>query len=1402
MIRRETRDRACKKTFKDSGIDSLSDCSKGSVLPDKFKPCRKNNSSSSCLVLASKSSDSDRERSKPNDPFVLTSQLFANCGLLSESVNSSMEMDRDPDDIESVVDGVVGNEHVDVRPEEENPNPMGAGPGEPSPGEAMFMRNFMSMMGKMMVREMDHGSDVRLSSSSSTSVAELNRQINALAPHKEGADIVKYIKKLEDDLTDIGCPRARFKTILLQKLQSETAAEYISTLDRAGFSYPELKKLLSDALGSSRLSLGVKLSEFVSENKSVDTLKAYSKIKSLIDSIDMATNDKNDLLLFMATSAFRASRPQSQRSLMDAREIRSFKDLSNVATSLKESEYDKPVARNYAPGSSSSVSHRPSFQCYVCHKYGHRAFECRFRNRSVNESVPNNVSHVKPQGIVCCTCNTPGHKSPDCPNKNQSGQGNKGESRVDNKQIVVKRGSRTYNTSWIAVQNGASHVDGMVNGFPCQIVPDTGAEITIVPAPLVYEDQLRDDFVRVRGWNGEPKLLQTAEVDFDYSGKTFMSVVAVAHEDDLCNRVLFSVPMDGDMASRLLLDAASNAPPRAEEAGHPDDTSGIHSLSEDGAGSVVNPQEACKTSQGSDNIQRSATVAVVTRSMTKSNRSRRKKKFVSDIVEADPITFQSEFERLANIDLGFEKCAAEVDGSTASVSESDFLGSGLGVVSEECKEDELNSHVSLSSNNAICSSDGVPQPVESSGGNGAGDDCISQSTPPSVVINPVVSDNPEFDIPECNDLSSADFLIQEVKSDPSLESIRDLGVRKLNGYSYNDKGVLIHSILDEFNNVCDRIVLPKIKRCKALTLAHDNTAHAGVRGMRRLLNSRFVWPGIHGDIVKFVKSCDVCLRINQSGNKKALMVQRPVLTQPFESVAVDLVGPLPKGKRGSRFMFTYICLSSRWPEALPMRTASAQEAAQCFLQIISCTSIPLKVLSDRGTVFLSKLMDNLSTLLGVHTIQSSPYRPQSNGVVERLHGTLKPMLAKAIDSGIDWVDFLPMALFAIRQVPNRDLGFSPHMLVYGREVIGPLDLLYHGWSEKSLQCMDVESWLLKLNDQLGVIHDMATSKEATANESRAISYNKGKTDRTLNVGDKVLVRIPGLHSSLQASWEGPYCVTDKVSRVTFKVSKGDGHPTRLAHINNLKTYVDRPLNVCAATLVAEEVGIDTNLLESSPLLSSDKCDGFNNKELLDVLYSVSCSFSDKPGLCKSAKCTIVLSEHATPVSQQGRNIPVGIEQAVKKELTKLLDEGIIVKSSALWSSPLVPVRKKDNSVRICVDFRQLNSVTPLVRYWVPSLDEILQKVGQSKCLSTLDLTSGFHQIVMDDASSDLTTFVCPLGKFKYVRMPFGLKNAPAIFQAAVEAVLSPVSDVSCNYVDDVVVFSDSWENHLLDLKRV
>ncbi len=123
----------------------------------------------------------------------------------------------------------------------------------------------------------------------------------------------------------------------------------------------------------------------------------------------------------------------------------------------------------------------------------------------------------------------------------------------------------------------------------------------------------------------------------------------------------------------------------------------------------------------------------------------------------------------------------------------------------------------------------------------------------------------------------------------------------------------------------------------------------------------------------------------------------------------------------------------------------------------------------------------------------------------------------------------------------------------------------------------------------------------------------------------------------------------------------------------------------------------------------------------------------------------------------------------------------------------MPVVKPDGSVRVCIDYRGLNEVTPLRGHYMPTLECML---------STLDLTSGFHQIQVAESSRALTTFGCPQGKFRFRWMPFGLKNAPAIFQGVVEDVLKECIDVAGNYIDDVLVFSESWESHLVALRRV
>ena len=161
------------------------------------------------------------------------------------------------------------------------------------------------------------------------------------------------------------------------------------------------------------------------------------------------------------------------------------------------------------------------------------------------------------------------------------------------------------------------------------------------------------------------------------------------------------------------------------------------------------------------------------------------------------------------------------------------------------------------------------------------------------------------------------------------------------------------------------------------------------------------------------------------------MVTRPVLTEPFESMALDIVGPLEKGKGGCQYLLTCICLASKWPDAIPLRTMTTRSIAEGMWQIFARTGIPNQILTDRGTQFTSKAMKELCELLGVQHIKTTPYHPQCNGVIERMHRTLKSAIKKSIESKKDWVLQVPYALFALRNMPLDDHGFTPFDLVHG-----------------------------------------------------------------------------------------------------------------------------------------------------------------------------------------------------------------------------------------------------------------------------------------------------------------------------------------------------------------------------------
>ena len=206
-----------------------------------------------------------------------------------------------------------------------------------------------------------------------------------------------------------------------------------------------------------------------------------------------------------------------------------------------------------------------------------------------------------------------------------------------------------------------------------------------------------------------------------------------------------------------------------------------------------------------------------------------------------------------------------------------------------------------------------------------------------------------------------------------------------------------------------------------------------------------------------------CQRQAKCKNSKAPLHPLPIIGKPFSRLAFDLVGPYPKTKRNNRYILTCICYFSHYPEAIPLMEVDGLSVASAMLEVFSRTGLPQEILTDQGSVFVSKLTRQLCNMLNISPIKTSPYHPLTDGLLERWHGDLLAMLKKASDQKRDWDLYLPFVLFAYHQTPHSITGYSPFQLIYGVNVRGPLEVLRDHWIDgncaatQSLMCVTVLS---------------------------------------------------------------------------------------------------------------------------------------------------------------------------------------------------------------------------------------------------------------------------------------------------------------------------------------------------------
>ena len=315
-----------------------------------------------------------------------------------------------------------------------------------------------------------------------------------------------------------------------------------------------------------------------------------------------------------------------------------------------------------------------------------------------------------------------------------------------------------------------------------------------------------------------------------------------------------------------------------------------------------------------------------------------------------------------------------------------------------------------------------------------------------------------------------------------------------------------------------RLVVPVAFREDVMRLCHDSMCggHLGEKKTWWKLSDRFYWPSAYEDTLKWVESCSKCSARKAPPNNRSELMPITEFSSPFEMVGVDILGPLPLSESGNKYVVVFTDYLTKWPEAFALKDMKAETIARVFVDEIICRhSASVRLLSDQGRNFMSDLLKEVCRYFDTKKINSTSYRPQTNGLTERFNRTLCEMLSNYVNDGqSDWDSFLPIVLFAYRASRQSSTGESPFRLLYSRMPRLPSDL------DCGNNCNLVIDLKLAWKEAKERLIESAAKEKKRHEPAERVVYR---------VGDRVRVFMPackvGLNQKLRANkWHGPFTV--------------------------------------------------------------------------------------------------------------------------------------------------------------------------------------------------------------------------------------------------------------------------------------
>lgn len=344
-----------------------------------------------------------------------------------------------------------------------------------------------------------------------------------------------------------------------------------------------------------------------------------------------------------------------------------------------------------------------------------------------------------------------------------------------------------------------------------------------------------------------------------------------------------------------------------------------------------------------------------------------------------------------------------------------------------------------------------------------------------------------------------------------------------------------------------RPFVPSSMRWSILSKIHG-PAHHGIKATQAKVTDRFVWPGINRDAAHFVRTCITCQQTKVGRHTRSQIGTYTVPSCRFDHINIDLIDmPLSNGKR---YCLTIMDRYSRWPTAIPLEDMTATTVAQALINDwISMFGVPLRITTDQGRQFESMLFTELNNVLGVQHLRTTTYHPQSNGLIERFHRTLKAALM-AHDTS-KWTTKIPVVLLALRTAFKQDIRTTAAELVFGQNIRIPGEMLVAGPAKETAEFVkELREWFQELRP-------LPTSNHAA---------ERPFIHPTLSQCSHVFVRNDKIKPSLTPPYEGPCEViqrSDKCFTVLYKnkaqkISIDRLKPVFFANAETEATPVQRP----------------------------------------------------------------------------------------------------------------------------------------------------------------------------------------------------------------------------------------------------